>query len=131
VTRPPGRAGATSRQEFSTTSRSATPASAPNSATHASTYSRASGFLVKDTAPVELLRAMRAGARGDALLSPGVTRRLIGEFANRTRAEVDSAVGIGRGFASIDRDTKQMTVAEPAELATAVDVGVTSGSVAT
>ena len=74
---------------------------------------------------------MRAGARGDALLSPGVTRRLIGEFANRTRAEVDSAVGIGRGFASIDRDTKQMTVAEPAELATAVDVGVTSGSVAT
>ncbi len=44
--------------------------------------------------------------------------------------EVDSAVGIGRGFASIDGDTKQMTVADPPDLATAVDVGVTSGSVA-
>jgi putative ABC transport system permease protein len=44
--------------------------------------------------------------------------------------EVDSAVGIGRGFASVDGDTKQMTVADTAELATAVDVGVTSGSVA-
>jgi DNA-binding NarL/FixJ family response regulator len=45
----------------------------------------ASGFLVKDTEPVELLRAVRAVADGDALLSPGVTRRLIGEFANKTR----------------------------------------------
>ncbi len=46
----------------------------------------ASGFLVKDTDPVELLRAVRVVAEGDALLSPGVTRRLIGEFvrsANR------------------------------------------------
>jgi DNA-binding NarL/FixJ family response regulator len=47
--------------------------------------SGASGFLVKDTEPVELLRAIRAVAAGDALLSPGVTRRLIGEFATRTR----------------------------------------------
>jgi DNA-binding NarL/FixJ family response regulator len=45
----------------------------------------ASGFLVKDTEPVELLRAVRAVAAGDALLSPGVTRRLIGEFASRAR----------------------------------------------
>jgi DNA-binding NarL/FixJ family response regulator len=47
--------------------------------------SGASGFLVKDTEPVELLRAVRAVADGDALLSPSVTRRLIGEFANKTR----------------------------------------------
>jgi DNA-binding NarL/FixJ family response regulator len=45
----------------------------------------ASGFLVKDTEPAELLRAVRAVAAGDALLSPGVTRRLIGEFAVRSR----------------------------------------------
>lgn len=45
----------------------------------------ASGFLVKDTDPVELLRAVRAVAAGDALLSPGVTRRLIGAFASQTR----------------------------------------------
>ena len=43
----------------------------------------ASGFLVKDTEPAELLRAVRVAARGEALLSPGVTRRLIAEFAAR------------------------------------------------
>ena len=47
--------------------------------------SGASGFLVKDTEPVELLRAVRAVAAGDALLSPGVTRRLIGAFATGSR----------------------------------------------
>jgi DNA-binding NarL/FixJ family response regulator len=45
----------------------------------------ASGFLVKDTEPVDLLRGVRAVASGDALLSPGVTRRLIAEFADRSR----------------------------------------------
>jgi DNA-binding NarL/FixJ family response regulator len=45
----------------------------------------ASGFLVKHTEPVELLRAVRAVAAGDALLSPSVTRRLIGEFATRAK----------------------------------------------
>jgi DNA-binding NarL/FixJ family response regulator len=46
----------------------------------------ASGFLVKDTEPEELLRAVRAVVDGDALLSPGVTRRLIAEFAARSKA---------------------------------------------
>ena len=41
----------------------------------------ASGFLVKDTEPAELIQAVRVIARGDALLSPGITRRLIAEFA--------------------------------------------------
>ncbi|CAM5327434.1 Protein-glutamate methylesterase/protein-glutamine glutaminase [Streptomyces glaucescens] len=45
----------------------------------------ASGFLVKDTEPDELLRAVRAVVAGDALLSPGVTRRLIAEFAARSK----------------------------------------------
>jgi DNA-binding NarL/FixJ family response regulator len=45
----------------------------------------ASGFVVKDVEPVELVRGLRAVAAGDALLSPGVTRRLIGEFAARAR----------------------------------------------
>jgi DNA-binding NarL/FixJ family response regulator len=45
----------------------------------------ASGFLVKDTEPVELIRAVRAVASGDALLSPSVTRRLISTFAARAR----------------------------------------------
>ena len=45
----------------------------------------ASGFLVKDTEPEELVRAVRAVAQGNALLSPSVTRRLVSEFASRAR----------------------------------------------
>ena len=40
----------------------------------------ASGFLLKDTPPAELLAAIRVVAAGDALLAPGITRRLIAEF---------------------------------------------------
>jgi DNA-binding NarL/FixJ family response regulator len=43
----------------------------------------ASGFLVKHTEPAELIRAVRVVADGEALLSPGVTRRLISAFAER------------------------------------------------
>jgi DNA-binding NarL/FixJ family response regulator len=54
----------------------------------------ASGFLVKDTEPTELLRAVRAVAAGDALLSPSVTRRLIEAFTDasteaRTYVDLD------------------------------------------
>jgi len=45
--------------------------------------SGASGFVVKDIERAELLQAVRVVARGDALLSPTVTRRLIAEFAGR------------------------------------------------
>ncbi|WP_053693580.1 response regulator transcription factor [Streptomyces sp. WM6372] len=57
--------------------------------------SGASGFLVKDTEPEELLRAVRAVVAGDALLSPGVTRRLIAEFAARSKAP-EAAAGLDR-----------------------------------
>ncbi|POX37837.1 DNA-binding response regulator [Streptomyces sp. Ru73] len=53
--------------------------------------SGASGFLVKDTEPDELLRAVRAVVAGDALLSPGVTRRLIAEFAARSKEPAAAA----------------------------------------
>ena len=46
------------------------------------------GFLVKDTEPPELLRAVRLAVTGDALLSPRVTRRLIEEFATRAKDPV-------------------------------------------
>ncbi|MEU7036879.1 response regulator transcription factor [Streptomyces sp. NPDC046237] len=45
----------------------------------------ASGFLVKDTEPMELLHGVRVVARGDALIAPAVTRRLIADFAGRSR----------------------------------------------
>jgi DNA-binding NarL/FixJ family response regulator len=63
----------------------------------------ASGFLVKDTEPVELLRGVRAVAAGDALLSPSVTRRVIGEFA--------TPGGLGRAAPpeSADRQLEQLT----------------------
>jgi DNA-binding NarL/FixJ family response regulator len=51
----------------------------------------ASGFLVKDTDPAELVRAVRAVVSGDALLSPGVTRRLIAEFAARSKEPAAAA----------------------------------------
>jgi DNA-binding NarL/FixJ family response regulator len=59
----------------------------------------ASGFLVKDTEPDELLRAVRTVVDGDALLSPGVTRRLIEEFAARSRPPAAT------GASSLDRLT--------------------------
>ena len=45
--------------------------------------SGASGFLIKDSEPADILRAVRVVARGESLLSPTVTRRVIGEFAGR------------------------------------------------
>ncbi|HET6737053.1 response regulator transcription factor [Mycobacterium sp.] len=50
----------------------------------------ASGFLVKHTEPTELVRAVRVVAEGDALLSPSVTRRLVSEFAARTKEPTGS-----------------------------------------
>ncbi len=52
----------------------------------------ASGFLLKDTLPADLLTAIRVVAAGDALLAPSVTRRLIGEFA-RTGPVTGPAAG--------------------------------------
>ena len=47
----------------------------------------ASGFLVKDTEPEDLISAIRVVARGDALLSPSVTRTLISSIAGRGPAQ--------------------------------------------
>jgi len=52
----------------------------------------ASGFLVKDTEPTELIRAVRVAAAGDALLSPGVTRRLLTRLETGLRRPSDPAV---------------------------------------
>ena len=54
-------------------------------------HAGASGFLVKDTEPAELLQAVRVVARGDALLSPSVTRRLITDIASRPQRPAAAA----------------------------------------
>lgn len=51
---------------------------------HEALRAGASGFLLKDTLPVDLLHAVRVVAAGDALIAPRITRRLIEEFARRT-----------------------------------------------
>ncbi len=61
----------------------------------------ASGFLVKDTEPEVLLHGVRAVARGDALLSPGVTRRLIGAFAREHAPGFPSGSGTDRILATV------------------------------
>jgi DNA-binding NarL/FixJ family response regulator len=66
----------------------------------------ASGFLVKDTEPAELIHAVRVVARGDALIAPSVTRRLIAEFASRIKHPDPSP----RLNALTDREREVMTL---------------------
>jgi DNA-binding NarL/FixJ family response regulator len=58
---------------------------------HAALRSGASGFLLKDASPAELLNAIRVVHEGDALLAPSITRRLIEDFARRAPLDKPSA----------------------------------------
>src|SRR3984957_19389115 len=60
----------------------------------------ASGFLLKDVTAERLFEAVRVVASGDALLAPGVTRRLISEFARIRPHSADAAAGAGSAGAS-------------------------------
>jgi DNA-binding NarL/FixJ family response regulator len=74
----------------------------------------ASGFLLKDCPPDELISAIRVVARGDALIAPSVTRRLIMEFTARTgrpgrqelppisERERDVLIGVARGYSNAE-----------------------------
>ncbi|ROO88270.1 LuxR family two component transcriptional regulator [Actinocorallia herbida] len=64
----------------------------------------ASGFLVKDMMLEEILAAVRIVAGGDALLAPGVTRRLITEFAARPRAAERRAVPLPTSVTDRERE---------------------------
>jgi DNA-binding NarL/FixJ family response regulator len=68
--------------------------------------SGASGFLVKDTEPEELIQAVRVVAAGEALLSPSVTRRLLAEFASHSKEpqaaeELDELTGREREIVAL------------------------------
>src|SRR6185437_13195820 len=67
----------------------------------------ASGFLVKDSEPAELIQAVRVVARGDALLSPSVTKKLITDLASRP----DNRRPTGRELDGLtDREREVMTL---------------------
>jgi len=72
----------------------------------------ASGFLLKDTLPADLLTAIRVVAAGEALLAPSVTRRLISEFA-RTPAPARGPAGAAAG-AMAPASVPQSALAPPA-----------------
>jgi DNA-binding NarL/FixJ family response regulator len=65
----------------------------------------ASGFLVKDTEPVELIRAVRVVAAGDALLSPSITRRVIEQF---TRLPPPGGTDVLAGLTDREREVLKL-----------------------
>ena len=67
----------------------------------------ASGFLLKDTPPADLLAAIRVIAAGDALLAPAVTRRLIAEFARRPEPDQQPAATLA---GITDREREVLTL---------------------
>jgi DNA-binding NarL/FixJ family response regulator len=79
----------------------------------------ASGFLLKDTEPADLLTAVRVVARGDALLAPSVTRRLIAEVTSRP----------GRGSPGAQPALETLTEREK-EVLTLVATGLTNDEIA-
>ncbi|MEU4859037.1 response regulator transcription factor [Kitasatospora aureofaciens] len=74
--------------------------------------SGAAGFLVKDTEPADLLRAVRVAVAGDALLSPGVTRRLIGEFAARSKGPETAPEGLTDVSVLTEREREVLALVE-------------------
>ena len=81
----------------------------------------ASGFMLKDAAPPELVNAVRTVARGESLLAPAVTRSLIGRFAERVRPSA----------ASPERDRLKVLAPREHEVLLLLSEGLSNAEIAT
>jgi DNA-binding NarL/FixJ family response regulator len=79
----------------------------------------ASGFLVKDTPPAEIVRAVRAVAAGEPMLSPTITRRLIGRV-------IDSGIGDRKRHA---REQLERLTEREREVAVAIALGKSNAEI--
>ncbi len=68
----------------------------------------ASGFLLKDASPAELVNGVRTIARGESLLAPAVTRHLIGRFATRVRASDPAVPGPDHPLAALTQREREV-----------------------
>ncbi|WP_435133869.1 response regulator [Actinacidiphila sp. bgisy144] len=82
----------------------------------------ASGFMLKDAPPPELINAVRTVARGESLLAPAVTRALIGRFAERVRPSAAAA--------SPERDRLKVLTPREQEVLLLISEGLSNAEIA-
>ena len=89
---------------------------------HAALRAGASGFLLKDARPEELLSGIRAVAKGDAVIAPALTRRLLDTYAGH--------LPVGQHYRGADSDPRWQTLTDrEREILTAIGEGCTNGEI--
>jgi DNA-binding NarL/FixJ family response regulator len=90
----------------------------------------ASGFLLKDVPPAELVAAIRTVARGDAVVSPRITRRLLEEYAHTLPDLAAGAVGAGGGDVTEENAALASLTEREREVLLAVADGLSNAEIA-